>query len=78
MPTPHPRPPETIASKPANVLDGWSIRRVYDGVALVDGRYGQIEIMVGDTVRGLGRVREIKRQEGRWVVVTDRGLIVSR
>jgi hypothetical protein len=31
----------------------------------------------GDLVPGLGRIQEIKRQDGRWVVVTSRGLVVS-
>jgi hypothetical protein len=27
---------------------------------------------------GLGRVEAIRRQDGRWVVVTNKGLIVTR
>ena len=46
--------------------------------ALVEGRYGVVEIIPGDLVPGLGRIQEIKRQDGRWVVVTSRGLITSR
>jgi hypothetical protein len=43
----------------------------------VEGRYGVVEIAPGDLVPGLGRIQEIKRQDGRWVVVTSRGLIIS-
>ena len=32
----------------------------------------------GDSLPGLGRIETIRRQDGRWVVVTSRGLIVSR
>ncbi len=79
VPAPTPRPLETAPGpKPLGVVDGWSLRRVYGGVALVDSRFGEVEVMAGDTVRGLGRIHEIKRQDGRWVVVTERGLIVSR
>jgi hypothetical protein len=78
IPAPNPRPAESVPPTRPNILGGWSLRRVYDGVALVDGRYGEIEIMAGDTVRGLGRIHEIKRQDGRWVVVTQRGLIVGK
>jgi hypothetical protein len=67
--------------KPATknpVVEGWSLRRVYGSdAALVEGRYGVVEIVPGDLVPGLGRIQEIKRQDGRWVVVTSRGLIVS-
>ena len=32
----------------------------------------------GDPVPGAGRVDAIRRQDGRWVVVTSKGLIVGR
>jgi hypothetical protein len=66
-------------SKPAApaVVDGWVLRKAYRGAALVEGRYGIIEIEPGDHLPGVGRVEEIKRQDGRWVVVTARGLIVG-
>jgi hypothetical protein len=70
-----------IEPKPAtkiSVVEGWSLRRVYGSdSALVEGRYGIVEIVPGDLVPGLGRIQEIKRQDGHWVVVTSRGLIVS-
>jgi len=67
------------ASKPANpgVVEGWVLRKAYRGAALVEGRYGIIEIEPGDNLPGVGRVEEIKRQDGRWVVVTPKGLIVG-
>jgi hypothetical protein len=52
------------------------LRRVYDGVALVEGRRGTVEVEPGDRLSGAGRVYEIKRDNGRWVVVTNGGLIV--
>jgi hypothetical protein len=61
-----------------SVVEGWSLRRAYGSdSALVEGRFGVIEIVPGDLVPGLGRIQEIKRQDGHWVVVTSRGLIVS-
>ena len=60
------------------IIDAWTLRRVYDGVAVIEGRLGQIEVEPGDMIRGVGRVQDIRRQDGRWVVVTSRGLIVSR
>ena len=79
-------PPESTGSiaaatgaKPEKpgVVDGWVLRKAYRGAALVEGRYGIIEIEPGDHLPGVGRVEEIKRQDGRWVVVTPKGLIVG-
>ena len=59
-------------------VDGWVLRDVARGVALIEGRQGIFEVYAGDPVPGLGRVDAIRRQDGRWVVVTSRGLIVAR
>ena len=37
---------------------------------------GIIEVDQGDMVPGLGRVEAIRKQDGNWVVVTSKGLIV--
>ena len=65
------------ASKPP-VVDGWVLRRVYNGsAALIEGRrFGLVEIGPGDSLPGIGRIQEIKHQDGHWVVVTARGLIM--
>jgi len=68
--------PAPAPSKPA-VVEGWVLRSVSDGVALIEGRHGVIEIEPGDSLPGIGRIHEIKRQDGHWVVVTPKGLIVS-
>jgi hypothetical protein len=61
------------------VLDGWIVRRVYNGAALIQGRFGGvIEVEPGDNLPGLGRIETIRRQDGRWVVLTSRGMIVAR
>jgi hypothetical protein len=60
------------------VLDGWVLRDVGRGGALIEGRQGLFEVYAGDPVPGLGKVDAIRRQDGRWVVVTTKGLIVSR
>jgi hypothetical protein len=59
-------------------VDGWVLRDVAYGSALIDGRRGTYEVYAGDMIPGLGRVDAIRRQDGRWVVVTSRGLIVAR
>lgn len=60
------------------VVDGWALRDVGNGGALIESRQGVYEVYAGDPVPGLGRVDAIRKQDGRWVVVTSRGLIVSR
>jgi len=63
------------AAKPA-IVEGWIVRKVYDGAALIEGRYGIVEVEPGMILPGLGRIQEIKRQDGHWVVVTPKGLIM--
>jgi hypothetical protein len=62
-------------AKPAAV-EGWVVRDVYRGTALIEGRMGVIEVDQGDVVPGLGRVDAIRKQDGRWVVVTPKGVIM--
>ena len=65
-------PPTTL--KPPS-LPGFVLRRVYDGAALIEGRDGVIEVEPGMVAPGLGRVEAIKREDGRWIVVTARGIV---
>jgi hypothetical protein len=60
-----------------SVVPGWMVRSVYDGMALIQGRIGLVEVEVGDPLPGGGRVEAIRRQDGRWVVVTSKGLILA-
>ncbi|MFO1110053.1 MAG: hypothetical protein U1E61_12770 [Bradyrhizobium sp.] len=59
-------------------VEGWVLRDVGHGGALIESRRGVFEIYAGDSIPGVGRVDAIRKQDGRWVVVTSRGLIVSR
>lgn len=59
-------------------VDGWRLRNVANGGALIEGRGGLYEVYAGDPIPGIGRVDAIRRQDGRWVVVTSKGLIVAR
>lgn len=60
------------------LVEGWTLREVYDGIATVVGRAGVYDVIPGDPLPGVGRVDAIRKQDGRWVVVTSRGLIVAR
>ena len=59
-------------------VEGWVLRDVGRGSALIENRRGLYEVYAGDPIPGLGRVDAIRKQDGRWVVVTSKGLIVSR
>ncbi len=79
-------PPATTAAAAAPkpeigrmpTVEGWVLRDVSNGGALIEGRRGLYEVYAGDPVPGLGRVDAIRRQDGRWVVITSKGLIVAR
>ena len=77
------RPAAPAAAPKAEVarlptVEGWVLRDVANGGALIEGRQGIYEVYAGDPVPGLGRIDAIRRQDGRWVVVTSKGLIVAR
>jgi hypothetical protein len=75
VPTPAPKP--EVGRLPT--VEGWVLHDVANGGALIEGRHGRIyEVYAGDPIPGLGRVDAIRRQDGRWVVVTSKGLIVAR
>jgi hypothetical protein len=74
--TPVGAPKAEVARLPT--VEGWVLRDVANGSALIEGRHGMYEVYAGDPVPGLGRVDAIRRQDGRWVVVTTKGLIVAR
>jgi hypothetical protein len=62
---------------PTKATDGWTIRDVYRGHALVESPFGSFDVMPGTQLPGLGRVENVERRDGRWVVVTPKGLITS-
>jgi hypothetical protein len=59
-------------------VEGWVLTDVGYGGALIENRRSSYEVYAGDTVPGLGRIDAIRRQDGHWVVVTSKGLIVAR
>jgi hypothetical protein len=76
-PAPTPAAPKTDVGRLPTV-EGWVLRDVSNGGALIEGRGGLYEVYAGDPIPGVGRVDAIRRQDGRWVVVTSKGLIVAR
>lgn len=60
------------------MVEGWVLRDVADGGALIESRRGIFEVYPGDLVPGLGHIDAVRRQDGHWVVVTSKGLIAAR
>ncbi len=83
-PLPVRAPPATAAATPKTevgrlpTVDGWYLADVGYGGALIQNRRGTYEVYAGDFVPGLGRIDAIRKQDGHWVVVTSKGLIVAR
>jgi hypothetical protein len=75
-PVPLPAPKPEIGRLPT--VEGWVLRDAGNGSALIEGRQGMFEVYAGDPVPGLGRIEAIRKQDGKWVVVTSKGLIVAR
>jgi hypothetical protein len=74
VPLPAPKP--EIARLPT--VEGWVIRDVGNGGALIESRRGIFEVYAGDSIPGLGNIDAVRKQDGKWVVVTSKGLIVAR
>jgi hypothetical protein len=71
-------PPTDLPKLNDRVLQDWIVHDVQNGRALVESRYGGLfDVGAGSVLPGIGRVDGIKRQDGRWVVLTARGTITS-
>jgi hypothetical protein len=58
-------------------IPGWILREARQGRAVVENHDTLYEITPGAQLPGIGKVETITQQNGRWVVVTPKGLIVS-
>jgi hypothetical protein len=74
-----PQPAAAEAKEPPEppVVSGWVIRDVFRGRALVAGRRGVFEAAPGVHLPELGRVEAVTRRDGRWVVITEKGIITA-
>jgi hypothetical protein len=59
------------------VIGDWAIRDAHNGYVYVQGHGDIYQVVPGANLPGLGPVQSITRQDGRWVVLTPRGVIVS-
>lgn len=77
-PLPPARPaPAAEAPRRPSILADWTIREARGGYVYVQGHGDIYQVMLGAPLPGAGPVEQIKRQDGRWVVVTPKGIIVS-
>lgn len=81
LPTPRPAPriaaPEVQQPVRPQIVQDWAIREARDGYVYVQGHGEVYQVVPGAPLPGVGPVESIKRQDGRWVVTTPRGIIVS-
>jgi hypothetical protein len=59
------------------VLTGWVVRDVYQGVALVEGKHGSMEVVPGVAIPGAGVVKSIEKHGTGWTVTTTKGQFAS-
>lgn len=78
-PVPPSRPASAAAEAPRrpSIITNWTIRETRDGFVYVQGHGEIYQVVPGAPLPGLGPVEQIRRQDGRWVVVTPKGIIVS-
>lgn len=71
---PAPLPPSLRAAIPP---EGYVLRQVENGVAIIENRTGVRTAELGQVLPGAGKVRSIEKRGQKWVVVTSNGLIDS-
>jgi hypothetical protein len=74
---PGPAPAAPPADKMHLPLKGYVIREVFDGMALVESRYGLTLVKPDTLLLGAGRVISIEQRAGKWTIVTSEGTIVQ-
>lgn len=70
-------PPAERSSAPRKAVKGWSVRQAYEGIAILQGPSGVVEAVLGQQVPNLGRIEEIRNENGRLVVETSGGVVYS-
>jgi len=77
-PVQSPQSPQAAQPPQPPIIEGWVVRTVYRGTAILQNRrVGTVDVEPGDVLPGVGRVESIKKRDGQWVVVTSKGLITS-
>jgi hypothetical protein len=78
---PRPAPRFVAAEPPAParlaVVPDWTIHDYRNGYIFVQGHGEVFQVQIGAPLPGLGPVQSVKRQDGHWVVLTPKGMIVA-
>jgi hypothetical protein len=77
LPAARPELAATAMQPRLSIVPDWTIRETRDGFVYVQGHGDIYQVVPGAPLPGLGPVEQIKRQDGRWLVVTPKGIIVS-
>ncbi|RIK97802.1 MAG: hypothetical protein DCC74_06255 [Proteobacteria bacterium] len=74
-----PKPAAAREPDRPQVVAGWRLNRIVPGGAEVESGGVRYAVYPGDPLPGVGTVAGLKRgEDGRWAVVTSKGLIVGR
>jgi len=74
--SPHSRAnPTLVPETRPTTIEGWMIREVINGTAVLEGPNGIWRVKRGDTVPSVGQVQSIVLWGKRWIVATSSGLI---
>jgi F0F1-type ATP synthase membrane subunit c/vacuolar-type H+-ATPase subunit K len=78
-PIPFRKNERTVAAPqaPRWILRDWWITHARNGYVYVQGHGEIYRVVPGTPLPGLGAVEQIKRENGRWVVMTPKGIIAS-
>lgn len=79
LPTPRPRI-AAVEAQPSGrtmIVPGWTIHDLRGGYVYVENHGEVYQVLLGAPLPGLGPVESVKRQDGRWMVTTPKGIIVS-
>jgi hypothetical protein len=78
-PLPFRKNERTVAAPqaPRWILRDWWISHARNGYVYVQGHGEVYRVVPGTPLPGLGAVEQIKRENGRWVVMTPKGIIAS-
>jgi hypothetical protein len=69
--------PTAVPETRPTTIEGWRVRDVAGGKAVLEGPNGIWRVTRGDTVPGVGTVDSIVRWGNRWIVATSSGLITT-
>ena len=67
--------PAPVPETRPTTIEGWIIRQVNGGTAVLEGPDGIWKARQGDAVPGVGKIQSIVRWGNRWIVATSKGLI---